>query len=415
VPRRSFVVALASLAVVIGYTDRVNISVAAVAMREELGWSQTQKGLVLSSFFVGYLLFMFASGWLAARYGGRRVLAGSVLAWSILTLLTPMAARVSTATLLAARVGMGIGEAGTFPAAYEMFGRWVPPAERVRATSRLFSGIPVGTVVGLLASGWVVGQFGWPSAFYLFGPLGLAWVALWLQLVGEDPATDARVGEEERAILRAPAAARGDGVPYRRLLLRAPALAIVVSHFTSNWCLYVLLAWLPSYFRDAQHLGIASAGFFSAAPWVATFVVAQIGTRVSEAMLARGTSVTRVRIVMQCGSLLGSAAFLLAARSAESPASAVVLVSGAAGALGLTYCGYAPGILDVAPRHSAILGGFSNTLATIPGVAGVAVTGWLVDLTGSYAVGFALTAAFCTVGAVVFGLFFEARPLLEEA
>ncbi|HEX7375412.1 MAG TPA: MFS transporter, partial [Steroidobacteraceae bacterium] len=76
--RRGVLVAMTFLACVVAYTDRVNISVAAVTMKEQLGWSQTEKGLVLSSFFIGYLLFMLASGWLATRYGGKRVLGVAV-------------------------------------------------------------------------------------------------------------------------------------------------------------------------------------------------------------------------------------------------------------------------------------------------------------------------------------------------
>src|SRR5476651_246731 len=106
-PRRHVVVGLTFLAAVIAYTDRVNISVAAVAMREHFGWSQTQKGWVLSSFFVGYLLFMFVGGVLATRYGGKKVLGWSVLSWSVFTLLTPLAAIASLPLLLVTRVGMG--------------------------------------------------------------------------------------------------------------------------------------------------------------------------------------------------------------------------------------------------------------------------------------------------------------------
>jgi len=78
IARRAQLVALCGLAVVVAYTDRVNISVASVAMKEHFGWTQTAKGFVLSSFFIGYLAFMFASGWLATRFGGRRVLGDPV-------------------------------------------------------------------------------------------------------------------------------------------------------------------------------------------------------------------------------------------------------------------------------------------------------------------------------------------------
>lgn len=137
--RRRVLVGLCFLACFIAYTDRVNISVAAVAMREELGWSQTEKGLVLSSFFVGYMLFMYASSWLAKRYGGRNVLGLAVIAWSAFTLLTPPAAALSIPLLIAARICMGLGEAAIFPAAVELYSRWIPVTERTRAMARLLS------------------------------------------------------------------------------------------------------------------------------------------------------------------------------------------------------------------------------------------------------------------------------------
>ena len=151
-PRRHVIVAFTFLGCIIAYTDRVNISVAAIVMKDHFRWSQTQKGLVLASFFVGYLLFMFVAGLLANRFGGKRVVGYSVLAWSIFTLLTPAAATLSIAVLVAGRIGMGVGEAGMFPATYELFGRWVPPTERARAVAFMTSGVPVGTLIGLMGS-----------------------------------------------------------------------------------------------------------------------------------------------------------------------------------------------------------------------------------------------------------------------
>jgi ACS family sodium-dependent inorganic phosphate cotransporter len=135
--RRHALLAMCFLAMFIAYTDRVNISVASVAMREQLGWTQTVKGIVLSSFFIGYMLFMVASGWLATRFGGKRVLAISVAWWSVFTVLTPWAASISIAALVIARIALGIGEAAVMPATYELFRRWVPESERSRADHAL--------------------------------------------------------------------------------------------------------------------------------------------------------------------------------------------------------------------------------------------------------------------------------------
>ncbi len=409
--RRHVVIAFTFLACVISYTDRVNIAVAAVAMKEHFGWTQTQKAWVLSAFFVGYLVFMFPGGLLATRYGGKKVLGWSVLAWSVCTLLTPLAAVAGLPALLLARVGMGLGEAAMFPGAYEMFSRWVPAAERARAAARLLSGIPVGTVIGLTGTGLLVVHYGWASPFYVFGAVGLVWVLLWGAWVHNDPARDPLLGSSERALLgtRARAAPRE---PIGRLLLRRPVIAIVIAHVAGNWALYMLLSWLPSYFRDVQGLSIANAGLFSAAPWLAMFLVSNLAATVTDRMILRGVSVATTRKAMQCGGLLGSAAFLLLLRDVHTPGAALALLCAATGALGCTWSGFAPSFLDVAPRHGALLYGFSNTFATIPGVVGVTVTGWLVDATGTYSAAFLLAAAVSVLGAAVFAVFFESRELV---
>jgi len=415
-PRRHVLVALTFLGCVIAYTDRVNISVAAIAMKEHFGWTQSEKGLVLSAFYVGYMLCMFVAGIVATRFGGKRVAAAAVIIWSSLTLLTPLAASISIPVLVAARIGMGMGEAGLFPATYELFGRWIPVTERARAASRFVSGIPLGTLVGLSASGLLVSRYGWSMPFYVFGLTGLFWLILWFWQVRNDPRDDFRVGGAERELLKSirpagdPAIER---VPWRRLLVNGPVMAILVAQGASGWTLYVLMSWLPSYFRDVQGLSIANAGLFSAGPWLAMALAMNAGGAISDRMIRRGTGITTMRKVMQCGGLVVTALFLLAARSADTPMLALTLLIVATAGLGFTWCGFAPGVLDVAPRHSGLLVGFTNTIGQIPGIIGVTVTGWLVDVTGTYNVVFVLASVIGLIGAAVFGVFFNSRPIVD--
>ena len=414
-PRRHVVVALTFLGCIIAYTDRVNISVAAIAMKEHLGWSQTQKGFILAAFFVGYLLFMFVAGLLANRFGGKRVLGYSVLAWSIFTLLTPPAATLSIAVLIAVRIAMGIGEAGVFPATYELFGRWVPPTERARAVAFMTSGVPIGTLIGLMVSGWLVQRYGWAAPFYIFGAIGLLWLIPWFQQVEDDPAADPRLGAEEPELLQAARATTDlvDRAAFRRLLPRAPVAALVAGHVAHNWTLYVLLSWLPSYFRDVQGLSIAHSGLFAAAPWLSQFAVYNLAGAVSDRMTQRGVGVTTTRKGLFCAGLIVSAGFLLVLHQAHSPLAALALLCVATGALACAAAGFMPSYLDVAPRHGAVVFGFGNTFATIPGIVGVAVTGWLVDATGTYSAAFVLTAIVSAAGALIFGFFFNARPIVD--
>lgn len=160
--KRHNIVFLCFCAAFVCYIDRVNISVAIIPMQEAFGWSDTVKGMVLSSFFIGYMIMQAPNGWLTNRIGGKIVLGFVVLSWSLFTFLTPIAAFISLPVLIAIRIFMGLGEAAMFPATYGLFGYWVPESERSRSTIFLLSGIPLGTLFALTITGWIVTRFGWP-------------------------------------------------------------------------------------------------------------------------------------------------------------------------------------------------------------------------------------------------------------
>ena len=143
-PRRYNLVGLCFLSTFICYIDRVNISVAIIPMAEEFGWDQTTRGIVLSSFFYGYLATQVFGGWLADRFGGKIVLGIGVVWWSVFTLITPPAAALSFTVLFLARVGMGLGEGVAFPAIYNLYARWIPTQERARAAASTPAAFPWG-------------------------------------------------------------------------------------------------------------------------------------------------------------------------------------------------------------------------------------------------------------------------------
>jgi MFS transporter, ACS family, solute carrier family 17 (sodium-dependent inorganic phosphate cotransporter), other len=411
--RRHMVVVLCAIAVLIAYTDRVNMSVAAVAMRSQFGWNQATKGTVLAAFFVGYLLCMLPAGWMANRYGGRRVLAGGVIWWSIFTVLTPLAASVSVNALIAARIGLGMGEAAVMPAAYGLFAHWVPAGERTRATAFFLSGISLGQVAGFAATGALTQQFGWPLSFYLFGVLGLAWSAIWLRNVRERPRDDLRMAASERALYaEAPAPQSPARVAAWRLLLcRAPVWAYIITHFATTWSLYMLLSWLPSYFRENLGLSMKSAGLYAAAPWVVNLLVSNSVAYVADKLVARGTGLLLVRQTLIVGGLLGLAVFLLALREVRAPDLALALICVATGFLAFVTCGLAPNTIEIAPNHASLLMGISNTIATLPGVFGVVATGWLVQVSGTYAAAFLLAASLAIAASLVYLRYGRTEPV----
>eukprot|EP00892_Ulva_mutabilis_P000657 jgi/Ulvmu1/10592/UM065_0046.1 len=109
-PAWIWIVTMCTLAILICYADRANISFAIVSMSSEFHWSESYKGTILSVFFIGYAGTQLLGGALADRLGGKHVLAAGVFAWSAFTFVTPEAAAGGTFTLIACRIAMGLGE-----------------------------------------------------------------------------------------------------------------------------------------------------------------------------------------------------------------------------------------------------------------------------------------------------------------
>ena len=416
IPKRHILVALCFLATFICYIDRVNISVAIIPMAEDYGWSGTTKGLVLSSFFIGYLGAMLPTSWLANRLGGRLLMGIALVGWSIFTLLTPVAAGISLSVLVATRILMGIGEAASFPSVYNLYARWVPLNGRSRAISFNATGIPLGTIFALSTTGWLVTQYGWQGVFYVFGGLGLAFALFWFWQVHARPSTHPHISDAERALLAPLEADVGtvpEDIPWKLLFSHSAVWALVINHFCSNWTLYLMLTWLPSYFRDVQHMSITGSGLFAIGPWLCQFAVGNTAALVADRMIAGGWSVTSVRKIMQCTGLVGGAAFLLLASQATTPGFALFTLCCALGTNGLGWAGFASNHLDIAPRHADILWGISNTAGTLPGIIGVAATGMLLDLTGSYNATFIVAAGISVFGAIVWLIWGTGKRILD--
>lgn len=128
---------------------------------------------------------------LAQRYGGKVVLGSAGLAWSVLTCLTPLAASVGLAPLIACRVLLGVAEGFLIPVNSHIVASWVPAKERGRAVSAVIAGCNCGTVAAFLLSPLIMVSLGWPYCFYIFGSTGFVWYAAW-QVYAEDATLDAK-------------------------------------------------------------------------------------------------------------------------------------------------------------------------------------------------------------------------------
>ena len=404
-PYRFRLISLSTLAVFICYIDRINISVAAVEIQGQFGWDNTQLGLVLSSFFVGYIFTQYLGGFLADRYGGKRVLGYGVLLWSLFTILTPLAAHNGFFLLLLTRVLMGLGEGITFPAWHSLYARWVPFQERTRAIAFTNSGIPLGSIFAYIATPIIMILFGWEWAFYSFGALGILWFFFWQRNITSLPADHPNISKEELdyILAEAPASEIAPKLPpFKTLIKNKPLWAIIVAHFSANWPLFVLISWLPIFIKDG--LGISyqddTATFILLIliPSAVSVIFLNLGGYLSDLYLKKGYQTLTIRRTCTIIGFGGSALCLALIPSVMSIMGVMVMLSITNICAGIGTGGFSVNHADIGPKHTGSLMGISATIATIPGIVGVAISGLLVDLTGSFDSVFYLASAILLFG-----------------
>eukprot|EP00198_Chlamydomonas_reinhardtii_P005015 XP_001694351.1 major facilitator superfamily protein [Chlamydomonas reinhardtii] len=352
------------------------MSVAILPMASQFGWDAATMGLVQSSFFWGYLLTQVAGGVLADRYGGRLILGLGVLWWSLATALTPVAAAAGLPTLLVARCLMGIGEGVAMPAMNALLAKWVPGGERSRSLALVYSGMFIGSVIGLGASPHMVNNFGWQSVFYVFGSMGVLCLHP-CQHAEQQPGKRAcaawpnrarAFGDTDTAVMHA---RRAGNIPWRALLSRREVWAIILTHFCHNWGLFILLTWMPAYYNQVLGLNLTQSGLLSVLPWVAQAVMANVAGWAADNLVERGVSITTVRKVRV---VLGF--------HTPSATGAVLCMIGSQGLDAFSQAGLYANHQDIGPRYAGVLLGLSNTAGVLAGVLGSLVTGFLLQAGG---------------------------------
>ena len=387
------------------YADRTNMSLSIVEMEREFGWSASVDGLVLSSFFAGYSTTQVLGGWLAARWNGYAVMGGAVLAYSTATLLTPIAARHSINFLLVTRVLLGIGEGLALPALHHVTARWAPTHERSRFMTISVSGQYLGSTATLLCAPMV--HAWWPSIFYLFGGLGIMWVAAWSVIGADSAAAHRYIGVAEREYVTAsiPALPRVEFVPWRHVVTEPCALAIYTAHFCDNYANFFIISWLPKYLVDVVGLSLEESGIVLLLPYIMPFFGVLSAGQVSDWLITtRGWNVVTVRKVMQATSDVVLSVCILYFALVPAPTAQEFTVVMAIGGFfkSVHICGYWTNIIDIGPRYAGPLMGVSNTIAALPGVIGNLVTGYVLDSTGSWQVVFLIPCGLLLFGSTVF-------------
>jgi ACS family sodium-dependent inorganic phosphate cotransporter len=385
----------------LSYMDRWNLSVAAPLLMREFGWNETTMGLLQSVFFYGFTATHLPGGWLADRFGGRTVLGGGVLFWSLATAATPLGA--GFAGLATARLALGLGEGVNTPSILSLVARGFPPVERTRATVVSLAGVQSGTLVAMPLSAWIAATYGWRAIFYVYAALGAVWLVLWLGWAARRPLVPAAAEPVPPAT----------AVPWKRIL-RAPAVwALLATTFVVNWTIWFVHSWLPTYLMQAHGLSLKGSGLAAALPNLAMVAASVAGGGLADRAIARGHAVTRVRKLVLGSGFAGAIVLLLLLPRMHSPATALACLSGALGCFALGATTVVVTSLDLAPRHAGLLVGLQGTAGNVAGIISPVLGGAIVARTGSWDLNFYLIAGLLMLGLVVWTTWASAEPLVE--
>ena len=396
------VLVMLSLMYLITYVDRVNVSTAAAGFAKDFDLNKTQIGFVFSAFAYPYLLFQIIGGWVSDRFGTRRTLIGCSLIWASATVLTGMAGGL--ASLLAARVLLGLGEGATFPAATAAMARWVAAKDRgfaqgiTHAAARLGNALAPGLIVAVMAA------YGWRASFFVCAALSFAWLAAWALIFRENPADHPGMTQEERSELPPPKA-KGQDVPWGRLFKRMAPVTMV--YFCYGWTLWLFLSWIPQYFLHSQNLNLSKMAIFSSSVFLAGVVGDTLGGIVTDRIYARTGNLNRARSLMVAICMGLTCLSLLPLMFTTDLMTSLACLSAGFFFAEMTIGPMWAVPMDIAPQASGTASGIMNSGSALAAIISPVVGGYLIDVTGNWQLPFVGSMVLMLVG---MALTFLMRP-----
>jgi sugar phosphate permease len=252
------------------YLDRICMGavVQSTSFQRELGLGKDRVGDVLASFFFAYALGQLPAGWLADRFGPRRMLVVYVLLWSLCTGMTGFVGGLLA--LIVVRSACGLSEAGAYPASALVVTRWFPFAQRARANSLVALGGRIGNSLALWLTAGAIALLGsWRPVLWTYGAIGLVLALATLLVFRDRPGQHPWANDAERDFIRAGAP------PVQPLRRKSPWVALI--RHRGLWFLNIgtigmnigwafLITWLPTYFQEVRGLDpVAASGYVSVA------------------------------------------------------------------------------------------------------------------------------------------------------
>ena len=399
------IVGLLFFATTVNYFDRFIMGILAPDLQIEIGWTELEYGYIVFSFQIAYAIGTLLAGYVIDRLGTRWGFALAVTLWSIASMLHS-AAR-SWIGFALARVGLGLSEAGNFPAAIKTVAEWFPKKERALATGLFNGGSNIGAILAPLTIPLIIASFGsWKWVFILSGFLGFFWLIFWLILyrqprqakfVNQEELDYIEDGEEEEEAVK---------VHWTKLLKHRQTWAVALGKLFADPVWWFYLYWGAKFLNakfDVDLKGLAL-------PLVSIYVIADLGGIAGGAISSRFMKLGRSANFARKATMLGSALLVLPVMTVPYYSSifiSVALIALAAAA----HCSWSANIFtmvtDLFPKQVvATATGFATTVSTAGGMLMALLVGYVLNESGTegYNIAFAVASCGYLIGIAVIHL-----------
>lgn len=387
------------------FIDRNNISMAAPSIAHSFQLSAGQMGLLMSAFFVGYVILQWPGGYLAQVYSARRFIFWALLSWGFFSFLSGLAPNFGW--LLVDRFLLGLSEGGVWPAALVLVGNWFPKDERARANALWMLALPAANILMGPFSGWLIQDYGWRFMFEAQAVLPIVIALAFRFFIHDHPHNEERLSSQERHyILTSLAVERAEKVQNVSIwtaIRNREVLILSVMYFFWITGFYGFGLWLPTVLQKATHLSIITIGFVSTFPYIVALIAMIVNSVWSDRLGTRKPFMVVPFILGALGIVIG-----------ELTHGNLWLVLLSMGVAGIGF--YAPfGPMwafpaDILPKSvSGPAMGFISMVGVTGGIVGPWAVGELTAITGHFTIGFLFLGACLGVAAILAGLLREEK------
>jgi ACS family hexuronate transporter-like MFS transporter len=388
---RWVICALLFAATAINYVDRQMIGVLKPTLKTEFGWSESDFATIIFWFQLAYAIGYVGFGRIVDVLGARAGYVIAILIWTVSHMAHGLATSITTFAM--ARFGLGIGEAGNFPAGIKAVTEWFPQRERAYAIGLFNAGANIGAIVTPLLVPVLVLAFDWRVAFYVTGVFGVVWLIAWLTLY-RHPDRHPRVSAAELAYIRQDPADPVEPLSWGRVATYRETWAYALGKFCIDPIWWFFLFWLPGYLFERYDMDLKTFGLPLAAIYLISDVGSIAGGWLSSRLIARGSTpnVARKVTMLICafcvlpiffaqniGSVWGAVAVIGLATAAHQAFSANLYALPS----------------DMFPRGAVgSVVGIGGMVGAIGGMGMALFTGYILDATGNnYSVLFAIAGS----------------------